>query len=58
MVQSGTKLDFNGDLYAVSVSELEDRLQLLRAEIVRIEAELLKKQKDLSAADLLFAPKS
>jgi len=46
------------DLYGVSVSELSERIQALKAEILRIEAELSKKQNDLSAADQLFGKSS
>jgi len=56
--QSETKFDIGEDLYGVSVDELKERVQVLREEITRIEAELTKKSKDLSAADLLFAPKA
>lgn len=56
--QSETKFEIGEDLYGVSVSELKERVQVLREEITRIEAELTKKSKDLSAADLLFAPKA
>lgn len=55
--QSDTKFELGEDLYGVSVDELKARLELLQTEISRIEAELTKKKSDLSAADLLFAPK-
>lgn len=56
--QSETKFDLGEDLYGISVAELETRVTRLQAEIERIEDELRKKKKDLSAADLLFAPKN
>ena len=56
--QSETKFELGEDLYGVSVAELKQRLQLLQAEISRIEGELAKKQKELSAADQLFGPKT
>ncbi len=56
--QSETKFELGEDLYGVSVAELKQRLQLLQTEITRIEGELAKKQKELSAADQLFAPKT
>jgi len=56
--QSETKFDIGEDLYGVSVTELNTRLEVLQKEITRIEAELTKKRCDLSAADLLFSPKS
>jgi len=56
--QSDTTFAIGEDLYGVSVNELKDRLKILGEEITRIETELTKKSKDLSAADLLFAPKA
>ncbi|MGJ8562651.1 MAG: DUF1192 family protein [Alphaproteobacteria bacterium] len=42
------------DLYGISVAELRTRIGLLNAEVSRIEAELAKKQGELSAAEKLF----
>jgi uncharacterized small protein (DUF1192 family) len=56
--QSETKFELGEDLYGVSVAELKQRLQLLQTEISRIEGELAKKQKELSAADQLFGLKT
>ncbi|MCC2110429.1 MAG: DUF1192 domain-containing protein [Hyphomicrobiales bacterium] len=42
------------DLSQLSVDELQARADLLRAEIVRIEAESEKKQASKSAADSIF----
>jgi len=56
--QSETKFDIGEDLYGVSVAELETRIKRLHVEIGRIEAELAKKKRELSAADLLFSPKT
>lgn len=58
MAQSDTEFKIGEDLYGVSVTELSTRLVVLQAEIGRIEAELAKKKSDLSAADLLFSPKT
>ena len=55
--QSETKFAIGDDLYGVSVTELETRITRLQEEVKRIEVELLKKKRDLSSADLLFAPK-
>ncbi|MEP3890825.1 MAG: DUF1192 domain-containing protein [Hellea sp.] len=55
--QSETKFQIGDDLYGVSVDELNTRIDVLKAEITRIEVELSKKSADLSAADLLFRPK-
>jgi len=54
MPQSETEFTIGEDLYGVSVAELGGRIDALKAEIVRIETELTKKQKDLSAAEQLF----
>jgi len=56
--QSETKFDIGDDLYGISVDELETRVGILKEEISRIELELGKKLADLSAADMLFKPKS
>jgi len=56
--QSETVFQIGDDLYGVSVDELNTRIGVLKAEITRIELELTKKSADLSAADLLFKPKS
>ena len=56
--QSETTFQIGEDLYGVSVDELNERLSVLKAEISRIEGELTKKSAELSAADLLFKPKS
>ena len=42
------------DLERLSVEELQERIQDLKAEIVACEAELNKKQSHKSAADALF----
>jgi uncharacterized small protein (DUF1192 family) len=51
------KLDtpqFGEDLYGLSVSELEQRINAYREEIARLERELAKKSAERSAADALF----
>ncbi|MEL6725301.1 MAG: DUF1192 domain-containing protein [Pseudomonadota bacterium] len=42
------------DLERLSVEELQDRIEALKAEILACEAELDKKQSHKSAADALF----
>ena len=42
------------DLSNLSVPELKDYLQQLQDEILRVEADILKKEKYKSAADALF----
>jgi len=56
--QSETVFPIGEDLYGVSVAELKDRVVILQSEIVRIEAELTKKQSDMSAAELIFGKKT
>ena len=46
------------DLELFAVSDLEERIEILRAEIVRSEAQIARKRSSLSAADALFGPKS
>lgn len=42
------------DLSALSVHELQERIQLLRAEIARLEADMAAKQSSRSAAESVF----
>lgn len=46
--------DIGQDLSALSISELEARILLLRNEIERLEAERIKKDKAKSLADGVF----
>lgn len=43
------------DLAALSVDELQERITLLREEIARLEAELLRKDSTRMAAETLFS---
>lgn len=43
------------DLAALSVGELRERLELLRGEIARLEAELERKGSSIAAAESLFS---
>lgn len=42
------------DVSLVSIGELEERIALLRAEIVRLEGEVDKRRASRSAADAVF----
>jgi uncharacterized small protein (DUF1192 family) len=42
------------NLDAISVAELEQRIQSLESEIIRLRAEITKKQASRSAADAFF----
>jgi uncharacterized small protein (DUF1192 family) len=46
------------DLELFGVVELEERLQTLRAEIARVEAQLERKRAGRAAADALFGSRS
>ena len=46
------------DLYGLSVSELDDRIALYRAEIERVRAERVKKQAESDAAHAIFTKKT
>ena len=54
MTQSETDFIIGEDLYGVSVAELKERVSILTHEIQRIEAELTKKQSELSVAEQFF----
>ena len=45
------------DLYGLSVSELDDRIEIYRAEIARLEAERMKKSAESAAAHAIFSKK-
>lgn len=46
------------DLELYAVAELQDRIDLLRSEIARVEAQIERKQAGRAAADALFSPRS
>ncbi len=57
--QSGTQPPCPGeDLYGLSVDELGTRIALYHAEIVRLEAERVKKRAETDAAHAIFGKKS
>jgi uncharacterized small protein (DUF1192 family) len=46
------------DLELFGVSELEERLDILRAEEARVQAQIDKKRSGRAAADALFSPRA
>ena len=42
------------DLYLLSAAELNDRIELMKSEIARLEADIASKQSSRSAADQFF----
>ena len=46
------------DLELYGVAELEERVEILRSEIARVQAQIDRKRAGRSAADALFAPRS
>lgn len=59
MPQSGTQAPSPGeDLYGLSVAELGTRIEIYQSEIVRLEAERVKKQAETDAAHAIFSKKS
>lgn len=46
------------DLEVFGVSELEERVEVLREEIARVEAQIARKRSGRAAADALFSPRS
>lgn len=49
-----TNMVIGENLDSVSVAELEHRIQALESEIVRVRAEIAKKQSSRNAADAFF----
>lgn len=56
-LKKGQNVTVGDDLYGVSVAELSERIEILKAEILRTEAALTKKRAELSEAETLFAPR-
>jgi uncharacterized small protein (DUF1192 family) len=50
----GAGFSVGEDLYGVSLVQLTERLEILRAEMARIEAEIQKKDVELSKAENFF----
>ncbi len=46
--------DIGQDLTLLSVAELDERIALMREEIARLEADIVKKQSSRNAADQFF----
>jgi uncharacterized small protein (DUF1192 family) len=46
------------DLELYAVADLEDRIDLLRSEIARVQAQIDRKRAGRAAADALFSPRS
>jgi uncharacterized small protein (DUF1192 family) len=46
------------DLELYGVAELEERIDLLRAEVARVEVQLDRKRAGRAAADALFSPRA
>ena len=53
-VASQKPIKIGEDLYGISVIELEERIAILKEEIIRCENELGKKQNEMSAAHDIF----
>ena len=49
-----TNMVIGENLDAISVTELEQRIQALESEIIRLKADIAKKQASRSAADAFF----
>jgi uncharacterized small protein (DUF1192 family) len=54
---NGTTARPGEDLYGLSVSELDERITLYQAEIVRLETEREKKKAETDAAHAIFGKK-
>lgn len=52
--QAGETFKVGEDLYGVSLAQLKERTDILRAEIKRIEEEINKKDAELNAAEDFF----
>jgi uncharacterized small protein (DUF1192 family) len=52
--KAGADFSVGEDLYGISLAQLRERVEVLRAEITRIEAEIGKKGAEMSAAEDFF----
>jgi uncharacterized small protein (DUF1192 family) len=52
--KAGEAFKVGEDLYGISVAQLSERVEILNAEIARINVELTKKGAELSAAENFF----
>ena len=53
-VASQRPIEIGEDLYGISVVELQERIAILKEEIIRCENELGKKQTEMNAAHDIF----
>ncbi len=54
MSENKTEFMIGEDLYGLSVDELKDRIDALKSEIIRLEAEMSRKSKERDAAEQFF----
>lgn len=53
----GTTFQVGEDLYTVSVDQINERIEILQAELVRLATALDKKKQGLSSAETFFKNK-
>lgn len=56
--QNKTRYTVGQDLYAASIEDMQLWIEALRLDIARIEAEIVKKQKERAEADAIFKTNS
>jgi len=52
--REGARFQVGEDLYGLSVGQLQERINILHAEIKRLESEMTKKALEKQKADLFF----
>lgn len=52
--KAGQSFCVGEDLYGISVEQLKGRIDILKAELIRIDTEIAKKTKELTMAENFF----
>ena len=58
MIEKKIEIVVGEDLYGLSIDELDERISMLKSEILRLEREKQVKKQERAEAEQLFGPKS
>ena len=58
MIEKKIEIVVGEDLYGLSIDELDERISMLKTEILRLEREKQVKKQERAEAEQLFGPKS